>query len=84
MTASNGALAKIVDKYDVVAPIYFPTWGLSAMAMACGASIAWNRTQGMKTWFAKYASGLSPNVLEESVANALEGNRINFIGQYAK
>lgn len=83
LTASNGALAKIVDKYDVVAPIYFPTWGLSAMAMACGASIAWNRTQGMKTWFAKYASGLSPNVLEESVANALEGNRINFIGQYA-
>ena len=39
LTASNGALAKIVDKYDVVAPIYFPTWGLSAMAMACGASI---------------------------------------------
>ena len=83
LTASNGALAKIVDKYDVVVPIYFPTWGLSAMAMACGASIAWNRTQGMKTWFAKYASGLSPNVLEESVANALESNRINFIGQYA-
>lgn len=83
LTASSSPLAQIVDKYDVVAPIYFPNWGLAAMAMGCGASIAWNRTQGMKTWFAKYASGLSPNVTDEAAANALEANRINFIGQYA-
>lgn len=83
LTAASNPLAQIVDKYDVVAPLYFPNWGLAAMAMGCGASIAWNRTQGMKTWFAKYASGLSPNVTDEAAANALEANRINYIGQFA-
>lgn len=83
LTASSSPLAQIVDKYDVVAPIYFSDWRLSAMAMACGASIAWTRTQGMKTWFAKYAPGISPNVTDEADADALEANRINFIGQYA-
>lgn len=83
LTASSSPLAQIVDQYDVVAPIYFEDWRLSAMAMACGASIAWTRTQGMKTWFAKTASGISPNVTDEAVADALEANRINFLGQYA-
>lgn len=83
LTASSSPLAQIVNQYDVVAPIYCADWHLSAMAMACGASIAWTRTQGMKTWFAKSASGISPNVTDESVADALEANRINFLGQYA-
>ena len=83
LTASSSPLAQIVDKYDVVAPLYFPDWRLAAMAMACGASIAWTRTQGMKTWFAKYASGIAPNVLDEASADALEANRINFVGKYA-
>ena len=48
LTASSSPLAQIVDKYDVVAPLYSPDWRLAAMAMACGASIAWTRTQGMK------------------------------------
>ena len=67
----------------MVAPLYSPDWRLAAMAMACGASIAWTRTQGMKTWFAKYASGIAPNVLDEASADALEANRINFVGKYA-
>lgn len=83
LTASSSPLAQIVDKYDVVAPLYSPDWRLAAMAMACGASIAWTRTQGMKTWFAKYASGIAPNVLDEASADALEANRINFVGKYA-
>lgn len=83
LTASSSPLAQIVDKYDVVAPLYSPDWRLAAMAMACGASIAWTRTQGMKTWFAKYASGIAPNVTDESAADALEANRINFVGKYA-
>ena len=83
LTAESSPLAQITDDYDVVAPIYFQDWGLAAMALGCGASIAWTRPQGMKTWFAKSASGLSPNVTDEAVADALEGNRINFLGQYA-
>ena len=83
LTASSSPLAQITDKYDVVAPIYFEDWHLSAMAMACGASIAWTRTQGMKTWFAKTASGIAPNITDEAAADALEANRINFFGQYA-
>lgn len=83
LTASSSPLAQIVDKYDVVASLYSPDWRLAAMAMACGASIAWTRTQGMKTWFAKYASGIAPNVTDESAADALEANRINFVGKYA-
>lgn len=83
LTSASSPLAQIVDKYDVVAPLFYPNFGLAAMAMACGASIAWNRTQGMKVWFAKYASGITPTVTDESVADALEANRINYVGTFA-
>lgn len=83
LTSASSPLAKIVDKYDVVCPIFYQDYGLAAMGMACGASIAWNRTQGMKVWFAKYANGITPNVTDEAVADALEANRVNYVGTFA-
>lgn len=83
LTSGSCTLAQIVDKYDVVAPLYYADYSLAAMALACGASIAWTRVQGMKVWFAKRASGVAPNVTDSAVADALDANRISYVGAFA-
>lgn len=82
LTQGSTIAAQIVDKYNCTGMVY---GGLqyAAFVLAVGASIAWNRTQGMKVWFAKSASGMSPNVVEESVANALEAIRVSYFGAFA-
>ena len=56
---------------------------LSAFALAVGAAINWQRSQGMLTWFGKSASGLTPTVTDEQEANALESIRCNYFGEFA-
>ncbi len=82
LTQSATIGAALVDKYNCTGMVY---GGLqyAAFVLAVGASIAWNRTQGMKVWFAKSASGMTPNVVDESVANALEAIRVSYFGEFA-
>lgn len=82
LTQSTTKPAQLQGKYNCTAFLY-GNWRDAAFALAVGASIAWNRTQGMKTWFAKNASGITPRVTNEVVADALEGIRCNYTGDFA-
>lgn len=82
LTQSDTKPALLEEQYNCTACIY-GDWRDAAFALAVGASIAWTRTQGMKVWFAKTASGISPRVTSESVADALEAVRCNYTGEFA-
>lgn len=82
LTQATTKPAQLQGKYNCTAFLY-GNWRDAAFALAVGASIAWNRTQGMKTWFAKNASGITPRVTNEVVADALEGIRCNYTGDFA-
>lgn len=82
LTQASTKAAQLVDLYNCAATVY-GTWRDAAFVLAVGASIAWNRTQGMKTWFAKDASGITPRVVSEAAANALEAIRVNYSGEFA-
>lgn len=82
LTQSGTKAATLMDTYNCACTIYGSAQD-AAFVMGVGASIAWTRTQGMKTWFAKTASGITPRVTDESVADALEAIRCNYTGEFA-
>lgn len=82
LTQSETKPAKLMDTYNCTACLY-GNWRDAAFALAVGASIAWERTQGMKVWFAKNASGITPIVTSETQADALELIRCNYTGEFA-
>jgi hypothetical protein len=82
LTQESTKAAQLMGLYNCTAFLY-GDWRDAAFALAVGASIAWNRTQGMKTWFAKTASGITPRITNESAANALEAIRVNYTGDFA-
>lgn len=82
LTQESTKAAQLMGLYNCTAFLY-GDWRDAAFALAVGASIAWNRTQGMKTWFAKNASGITPRITNESAANALEAIRVNYTGDFA-
>lgn len=55
----------------------------TATFLAVGASIDWTAIQGIKTWFAKSASGIKASVLSDEVAEALDDLRVNYVGAFA-
>lgn len=55
----------------------------TATFLAVGASIDWTANQGIKTWFAKSASGIKASVLSDEVAEALDDLRVNYVGAFA-
>lgn len=73
--------AKLAD-YNCAAALYGDAQD-AAFYLAIGASIDWSREQGIKTWFAKTTSGLSPNVLSDAQADALDSIRCNYLGKFA-
>lgn len=81
-TQASTRAAQIYENYNCVG-FNYGDYKLSAFAMAVGASINWQRSQGMVTWFAKSASGLTPNVTNEQVADNLEAIRCNYYGEFA-
>ena len=82
LTQSTTKAAGLEDIYNCSATLYGDAQD-AAFVLGVGASIAWNRTQGMKTWFAKTASGITPRVTDESTADALEAIRCNYMGEFA-
>ena len=75
--------AKLMDRFNCTAALFGESYDIAAFALACGASIAWDRYQGMKVWFAKGASNLSTAVTDEAEANALEAIRCSYYGNFA-
>lgn len=82
LTQADTKPAKMVDKYNCAICLYGKA-DLAAFVLAVGASIDWQRYQGMKVWFAKSASGLSATVQNEAAADALEKIRCSYFGNFA-
>lgn len=74
--------AKMRDRFNCAICLY-GTSAFAAFVLAVGASIDWQRNQGMKVWFAKSATGLSPTVQNEAAADALEAIRCSYFGNFA-
>lgn len=83
LTAKDSIPAQLMDRFNCTACVYSSDYLLAVFAIACGASIAWDRNQGMKVWFGKSASGLTPEITDETAANALESIRCSYYGQFA-
>lgn len=82
LTQSTTKPAQLMDNYNCTACI-FGDWHEAAFALGIGASIAWDRNQGMKVWFAKATTGISPRITSEAEANALEAIRCSYFGEFA-
>lgn len=82
LTQAQTKPAQMMGTYNCVA-FLFGDYLTAAFALAVGASIAWNREQGMKVWFGKSASGITPTVTNEEQANALEAIRCSYYGLFA-
>lgn len=61
----------------------YGNYDFAAFVLAVGASIDWQREQGIKAWFAKSSSGLTPLVSDETQADALEAVRCSYYGIFA-
>lgn len=82
LTQAETKPAKLMDRFNCAACL-FGDYQFAAFVLAVGASIDWNRNQGMKAWFAKSASGLTPEITDEDEANALEKIRCSYYGSFA-
>lgn len=82
LTQAETKPAKMMDVYNCTISL-FGDWRFAAFVLAIGASIDWQRNQGMKAWFGKSASGLSPTVSDEASADALEKIRCSYFGNFA-
>ena len=80
-TQASTRAAQVTNNYCI--GYVYGDFRLSAFALAVGASINWQRSQGMLTWFGKSASGLTPTVTDEQVADNLESIRCNYYGEFA-
>lgn len=82
LTQAETKPAKMKDRFNCAICLY-GTSAFAAFVLAVGASIDWQRNQGMKVWFAKSATGLSPTIQNEAVADALEAIRCSYFGNFA-
>ena len=81
MTNANTKAAKL-QNYNCAAALYGDAQDVAFM-LAIGASIDWNREQGVKTWFAKTTSGINARVLDDQTAETLDDLRCNYLGKFA-
>lgn len=79
---ADALVTKLNSSYNCLATV-FGDYKDSAFVLANGASIAWNRRQGVKTWFAKSTTGISPRISNEENASTLEKIRCNYYGHFA-
>lgn len=82
LTQAETKPAKMRDRFNCAICLY-GTSAFAAFVLAVGASIDWQRNQGMKVWFAKSATGLSPTIQNEAAADALEAIRCSYFGNFA-
>lgn len=82
LTQSTTIPAKLNGQYNCTICLY-GGWDFAAAVLACGASINWDKTQGMKTWAFKNATGIEPLVNDESSAVALEKIRCSYYGSFS-
>lgn len=80
-TSANTKAAKL-QSYNCAAAMYGDAQDVAFM-LAIGASIDWNREQGIKTWFAKTTSGINPRILDDQTAEVLDDLRCNYYGKFA-
>lgn len=82
-TQSTTKAAQLAEKnYNCLAMVY-GTAQEAAVFLSVGASIDWSAIQGIKTWFAKSASGIKASVLSDEVSEALDDLRVNYVGTFA-
>ncbi len=82
LTQSKTLPAQLMDLYNCTICLY-SGYDLAAAVLACGASISWDRAQGMKTWAFKSATGIEPLVNDEASAVALENIRCSYYGSFS-
>lgn len=80
--ATTKAAQLAENNYNCLAMVY-GTAQETAAFLAVGASIDWSAIQGIKTWFAKSASGIKASVLSDEVSEALDDLRVNYVGAFA-
>ena len=80
--ATTKAAQLAENNYNCLAMVY-GTAQETAVFLAVGASIDWSAIQGIKTWFAKSASGIKASVLSDEVSEALDDLRVNYVGAFA-
>lgn len=80
--ATTKAAQLAENNYNCLAMVYGTAQDAAAF-LAVGASIDWSAIQGIKTWFAKSASGIKASVLSDEVAEALDDLRVNYVGAFA-
>ena len=82
-TQSTTKAAQLAERnYNCLAMVYGTAQDAAAF-LAVGASIDWSAIQGIKTWFAKSASGIKASVLSDEVAEALDDLKVNYVGAFA-
>lgn len=80
--ASTKAAQLAEYDYNCLAMVYGTAQDTAAF-LAVGASIDWSAIQGIKTWFAKSASGIKASVLSDEVSEALDDLKVNYVGTFA-
>ena len=81
-STNQASVPVTLQAYNTTACIYGSIYDAVFM-LAVGASIKWNSSNALKTWFAKNASGLTAKVLSDTEAEALDSIRTSYIGQFA-
>lgn len=82
LTQAKTLPAQLNGLYNCTICLY-SGYDLASAVLACGASINWDRAQGMKTWAFKSATGIEPLVNDEASAVALENIRCSYYGSFS-
>ncbi|MBQ2174020.1 MAG: DUF3383 family protein, partial [Alphaproteobacteria bacterium] len=73
-STNQASVPVTLQAYNTTACLYGSIYDAVFM-LAVGASIKWNSSNALKTWFAKNASGLTAKVLSDTEAEALDSIR---------
>ena len=63
--------------------VAYPDYKMASFIMGVTASIAWDQANSTITYAFKHLSGLGASVQSTSDANALDGHKVNYIGNFA-
>lgn len=79
----NVIAEKLIAENIAATTVVYNSYRVAAFIMGATASIAWDKKNSTITFAFKSQDGLGANVLDTDEAIALEGHRVNFIGNYA-
>lgn len=83
LTQGSTVAAALSDLCNCTFCIFASNALAAAFAIAYPATIKWDAAQGMKVIFGKAASGLTPEVTDQSEAEALDALKVSYVGQFA-